>query len=208
MSITIPSLSNSQKAFTLVETLIAVLIIGILGSITYTISVANGADRGKFNASISDLAQIGQAVKVYVTNNNDYPDWVDKNTPPGNNTITGLTASTPFGLQAADNSNWPKGQWTGAQYHYEVLPNTSGGEPTIQVELRFCPNGLTPCKKPTGKWATNMIASNATMFYCIKPGADTCRSTSYASTKPTGTLPTVPNGICVGGEGCTAPKYQ
>lgn len=198
--------TNSERAFTLVETLIAVLIVGIIGTITYTVSVANGADRGKFNASISDLSQIGQAVKVYVTNNNDYPDWALVNTAPGNTTITGLTASTPFGLRASDNSNWPKGQWKGAQFQYEVLPSTSGGEPTIQVELRFC--AISPCAKPNGKWATSMNNSNATMFYCIKQGADTCRSTSLVGSKPVLTAPTVANGICVGGEGCTAPTYQ
>lgn len=200
------SLKYSQKAFTLVETLISVVLIGILGTITYTISVAKGADRGKFNATISDLAQIGQAAKVFVTNNNDFPDWANVNTVPGATTITGQTVTTPFGLRAADNSNWPKGQWKGAQYQYEVLPSTSGGEPTIEVQLRFC--AVTPCSRPTGKWATNMNNSNATMFYCVKQGADSCRSTAYLATKPTGTVGTVANGICVGGEGCLAPTYQ
>lgn len=199
--------TDSQQAFTLVETLIAVLIVGIIGTITYTVSVANGADRGKFNATVSDLSQIGQAVKVYVTNNNDYPrSSPSAGQPPDESTLpvvtaNGLAQSTPFGLRAADNTNWPMAQWTGAQYDYVYLVDPIGQSDTVQVELRF------GSKKPTGKWAQTMLATTgATVYYCIKAGRLNCRSTTPA---PSHNDVSSPNkGICVGGDGCPDYKYQ
>ncbi len=199
-----------MAGFTLTEVMVVVSILSILAVITYGVSVTQGKERAQFTATISDLTQMGQAAKLFVTNNDDYPAAVSVNVLPGQSgqTQNARPISTPYSIQKSDSDTaagkMPKAQWAGAQYHYEYL-----SDGTVQVELRFCADSsVNPCAKPKGDWAKDMLASGATMYYCVKAGTSGCRSTGLNSDGSVKESSTPSNGICVGGYGCQTPKYN
>lgn len=169
---------------------LVIVVIGILAGLATFVSVGRSSERSKFNAAISDLTQIGQAMKIYLTNNNDYPLESNSGAMPGANT-------EDFGKYLSNNGDWPTGPWPDSQYDYD---STSDG---IMVHLRFCVNGGS-CQRPTGTWADN-VDDDGTMYYCVKElNIGGCKSLETDKTD------TTESGICIGGNksGCTVPTFQ
>lgn len=69
------------KAFTLIELLIVVAIIGILAAIAVP-NFLNAQIRSKIARAEADLASVGTAIEMYRLDSNSYPpDWQDQNLP-------------------------------------------------------------------------------------------------------------------------------
>ena len=183
------------SGFTIVEMTLVIVVIGILAGLATFVSVGRSSERSKFNAAISDLTQIGQAMKIYLTNNNDYPLESNSGAMPGANT-------EDFGKYLSNNGNWPTGPWPDSQYDYD---RSSDGD--IMVHLRFCVNGGS-CQRPTGTWADN-VNNDGTMYYCVKEtNGSGCQSTVVND--PDTAVTNEPTGICIGGNksGCAVPTFQ
>lgn len=175
--------------FSLVEMTLVITVIGILAGLAVYVTVGRSTERSKFNAAISDLTQIGQAMKIYLTNNNDYPAEVGSGIKP--------TSPEDFGKYLSNNGNWPTGPWPDSEYDYD---KTTEG---IMVHLRFCVSGGS-CQRPSSTWA-NDVNNDGTMYYCVKeisPGGCKSLTTTKADTSEPG--------ICVGGNksGCSVPTFQ
>lgn len=181
-----------MQGFTLIEVLITITVIGALSGIVYYVSVGRTNERSRFNATISDLTQVGQAMKIYLAANNAYPPDAAAGTMPA-----GFTSSI---------SKWPAGQWQGSEYDYDTW--IEGGQTVAQVSLRLC--STSPCTTPTGAWATGLNV-NSTMFYCV---TGNCRSVAKDPTPKTTPPAAVTGGLCVGGNStsttisCKTPTFQ
>lgn len=75
-----------RKAFTLVELMVVVVILGIMATVV-TVSVTDYLVTGKQNAARSEVAQIKNALELYFTEHGSYPS--------NDEGLTLLTKSTP-----------------------------------------------------------------------------------------------------------------
>lgn len=62
-----------RRAFTLVELMVVVVILGVLATIV-TVSVNDYLIKGKQNAARAEIAQISNALELFFTENDRYPD--------------------------------------------------------------------------------------------------------------------------------------
>ncbi len=67
---------NNRRAFTLIELLIVVAIIGILAAIAVP-NFLNAQIRAKVSRAMSDMRNISLALETYRLDNNGYPPWAD-----------------------------------------------------------------------------------------------------------------------------------
>jgi prepilin-type N-terminal cleavage/methylation domain-containing protein len=65
-----------RQAFTLIEMLVVIAIIGILAALLLP-ALSRGKERGRTIACLSNLHQIGVALQVYVDDNNDHLPFMD-----------------------------------------------------------------------------------------------------------------------------------
>lgn len=159
-----------RKAFTLIEVLIAIAIIGSL-AVGYTyISSRNGRDRAYLVRAESEVVTLANAIKLEVQESNEYPDDVNRGLPPG----IEEHIATP-------NDEWPDAPWPNTVYDYE---NWDGGE-TIQISVRFCNIGdNATCKANAQKYLKGVVDdailedwdAQSSVYFCIKEGS--CRSHS------------------------------
>ncbi|PKK91790.1 MAG: hypothetical protein CVV64_03760 [Candidatus Wallbacteria bacterium HGW-Wallbacteria-1] len=67
---------NGEKAFTLVELMIVIAVIGILSSIALP-NMMQANKKAKTRACKANLSQLQRTIEVYNTENNRYPDCQD-----------------------------------------------------------------------------------------------------------------------------------
>ncbi len=65
--------SGRRLAFTLVELMVVVVILGVLATVV-TVSVTDYLVKGKQNATRAEIAQIGNALQLFYTEADRYPD--------------------------------------------------------------------------------------------------------------------------------------
>lgn len=86
------------KAFTLIELLIVVAIIGILAAIAVP-NFLNAQLRAKIANSVSDMRSVGTALEMYMMDNSHYPYWRDSggtNINPVNRRLIPLTSPISY----------------------------------------------------------------------------------------------------------------
>ena len=147
---------GKKTGFTIVELLIAVVIIAILAGITI-VAYNNVQDRSYYNRAQAEMSQIARALALYEVDHADYPDDVDRGVP---------AVIYPY-LDGSDD-DWPDGPWPGSVYDYDNIVGSDGNE-VIQISLRFCPisGPLSACNFPDEAWAED-FGVNSSAYWCIK----------------------------------------
>jgi general secretion pathway protein G len=92
---------QARSAFTLVELMVVVVIIGILATVV-TVSVTDYLVKGKQNAARAEISQISNALQLFYTENDRYPD-----NDEGLSALTQPSTDHPSGLLQGDlNDPW------------------------------------------------------------------------------------------------------
>lgn len=172
------------RAFSLVETLMVLAIMGILYSITLPL-IQKAKERAYYSRVKQEFQTVSTALELYKADNNgNYPADADRNLPNGlEKYIAGYEGGT-----------WPKAPWPGSVYDWDnwapedldYPPNTIGVDQVYQISVRFCEMGKPEtCKFPNEKWAEE-FDENSAAYYCIQ---GPCRSHR--------TLPVSHKGYCI-----------
>ncbi len=85
-----------QRGFTLVELMVVVVILGVLATVV-TVSVQDYLVKGKQNAAKTEIAQINNALQLFFTDFDRYPD-----NDEGLEMLKKTTASNPHGILRGD----------------------------------------------------------------------------------------------------------
>ncbi|MDX9753323.1 MAG: prepilin-type N-terminal cleavage/methylation domain-containing protein [bacterium] len=103
---------KKHKAFTLIELLIVVAIIGILAAIAVP-NFMNAQIRAKIARVQSDLRAFGTAMEAYSLDYNDYPWGSFPNDAGGYTTgsLIGLTTPTPYMSSVSQVDSFGEGNW-------------------------------------------------------------------------------------------------
>lgn len=152
--------SGTKKAFTLIELLIVVAIIGILASIVI-IKVLDVRQGVYLVQARKELMSIRESLELYANDHGGgYPPDSNRDIPPG------LETYLAPGI-------WPDAAWAGSVFDWDNWDDPVTGEKIYQISIRFCPVGQpTLCNFPKQSWAQNFDINSA-VYYCIS-GA--CRS--------------------------------
>ena len=108
-------LRTSQQAFTLIEVMIVVVILGILAAVVIP-KILDRPDQARQSAAKSDIAVIMQQLKLYRLDNTFYPS-----TDQGLQALTVKPATNPIPM------NWKQGGYL------ERLPNDPWGRPYLYL---------------------------------------------------------------------------
>ena len=108
-------LRTSQQAFTLIEVMIVVVILGILAAVVIP-KILDRPDQARHSAAKSDIAVIMQQLKLYRLDNTFYPS-----TDQGLQALTVKPATNPLPM------NWKQGGYL------ERLPNDPWGRPYLYL---------------------------------------------------------------------------
>lgn len=160
-------------AFTLVELLIVMVVIGILATITYSIAVPQWRERTYFNKAVAETTMLANAVNLYVAKYNAYPPDVNRNIPAG------ILEFLQVNGQNGGGGNWPQGPWPNSVYDWENWPPdpVNGPQQTYQISIRFCQatDPLSVCQAhfPKESWVTSGWDQYSSVYYCI---SGSCRA--------------------------------
>ena len=108
-------LRASQQAFTLIEVMIVVVILGILAAVVIP-KILDRPDQARHSAAKSDIAVIMQQLKLYRLDNTFYPS-----TDQGLQALTVKPTTNPIPM------NWKQGGYL------ERLPNDPWGRPYLYL---------------------------------------------------------------------------
>ena len=152
------SSQKNKKGFTLIELLVVVAVIAVLAILVMT--AVNAVRNKAYTArAIKEFRSFQEAMTFYLLdNNNTYPPDVNRNIPSGMEQYLAI-------------GEWPEGPYPGSVYDWD---NITGGDPYIQISLRFCDIGGGNCRFPTESWADDFDHQSA-MFWCFEGN---CRSHS------------------------------
>jgi len=144
-----------EKGFTLIELLVVMAIIGLLSAITLS-SLGIARDRANLSRLQIEFRSFGTAMELYLFDFDGYPPDVSRNVPAG---IQAYLAG----------GSWPIGPYTGSVYDWD---NITGGDPYVQLSLRFCDILGNNCNFPNESWAAGFDSYSA-VYYCFQGN---CRS--------------------------------
>ncbi|MBT6068911.1 type II secretion system protein [Candidatus Peregrinibacteria bacterium] len=105
-------MKNTRKAFSLIELLIVITIIGIL-VVAFLPSITSGPSRARDVQRISDIADASLALEMYFQDTGVYPDAVSDLLP--------ASLESYF-----DSNDLPADPSTGTVYHYETCDTKQG----------------------------------------------------------------------------------
>ena len=148
-----------SEAFTVVEILIVITVLGILATLVYT-NVYLARDKAYEARSQTEFQTMVNALKLYVAKNNVYPADASRDVPPG---IQEFVSPTGTG------DNWPDAPWPDSVYDYEAwnIDTSNSDTETYQISIRFCAADGTNCKFPKEDWAAAFDEKSA-YYYCLK----------------------------------------
>lgn len=106
-------MKKENKAFTLIEMLIVVAIIGILSTVIF-ISATTGKNRSRVAKAVSDIDVVKKAVGLYKINTGFWPISFDSNTTKANNPLMTQPATGASGWGGPYLDSVPKHPWKGA----------------------------------------------------------------------------------------------
>ncbi|HKR82485.1 MAG TPA: prepilin-type N-terminal cleavage/methylation domain-containing protein [Candidatus Saccharimonadales bacterium] len=162
--------TDDETAFTLVELLIVVVVIGILATITLSVAVPKWRERTYFSKATAETTMLANAVNLYVNKYNDYPA----------DAIRGLPAGLMEFLQVNGQNgvNWPNAPWPNSVYDWDNWPpDANGPQQTYQISIRFCqgsdPISVCQANFPKESWVTNAWDQYSSVYYCI---SGSCRA--------------------------------
>lgn len=165
-------LKKSQLAFTMVEILVVITLLGILAAFTYSYAVPKYRERTYLTRANSELHTMANATTLYISKYNDYPPDVVRDVPAGMKEF----------IQQQYNSTWPDAPWPGSVYDYDRWDNWTyhdAGEapgPIVQISVRMCSAGDdATCKANANKYLKGTVADNilaswnsySSVYYCI-----------------------------------------
>lgn len=179
------TLGHKNRGFTLIEIVMVIAVIGTLAAITYSIAVPDWRNRTYYNKALGETSAMGNALKLYVAKNNDYPPEVSRNIPAD---------IKEFMSKDNISADWPDAPWPGSVYDYDNWPedNGLGTTQTYQISIRFCEAGDTnTCRTNAQKYlkkyvdasVLNSWDSNSSAYYCVK---GSCRSAQSVPTSHPG----------------------
>lgn len=154
---------KTVAGFTLVEIVIAMVVIGILAAIGYSYAVPKYKERTYYTRANSELHSMSNALTLYVAKYNDYPEDADRDIPVG---------IKEFLQTSGINNEWPDAPWPGSVYDYDRWDDLG----VIQISVRFCAAGDdASCQKnfPDESFVTEAWDSYSSIYYCVK---GPCRS--------------------------------
>lgn len=146
---------KNRTGFTLIELLIVIAIVGILAVIVIS-ALAQARNKAYTARTLQEFRSFQEAMELYLMDNGNYPDDVNRNVPSGMEEYLG-------------GSSWPNGPYPGSVYDWDNKMNTNG---YIQISLRFCDIAGENCYFPTESWAANFDKMSA-MYFCFE---GQCRS--------------------------------
>jgi general secretion pathway protein G len=145
---------KNQRGFTIIELLIVIVIISLL-SLLVVQNFRNPREEVLYARAQAEFTTMHKAIEIYRIYKGTYPSDVNRNIPPG---------IEPW-LATNEGDHWPDAPWEGSVYDYDAF--ISGGEPTYQISIRYCPIGEPQnCNFPKTEWATDFEV-NSSLYYCI-----------------------------------------
>ncbi|OQA03994.1 MAG: Type II secretion system protein G precursor [bacterium ADurb.Bin400] len=104
---TMPLSHQNQKAFTLIELVIILAIVGVLAAVILT-NYSSAKNRSRYAKASADMEQISKAVRMFATERARYPSDVGPNAAPPqfSEYFQGWVAKTPCGGWTYDYENW------------------------------------------------------------------------------------------------------
>jgi prepilin-type N-terminal cleavage/methylation domain-containing protein len=164
-------ITEEETAFTLVEILIVMVVLGILVTITLSVAVPKWRERTYFTKATAETTMLANAVKLYVVKYNTYPDDANRGIPA--DLMEFLQVNGQNGV------HWPNAPWPNSVYDWDNWPPdpTNGPQQTYQISIRFCQGSdpLSVCKAnfPKENWVTSSWDQYSSVYYCI---SGSCRA--------------------------------
>lgn len=155
---------TEEQAFTLIELLMVISIIGLLAVIVIT-SLAAARQNSYMSRAKLEFKQIAEALELYANDHSGtYPSDVSRGIPAG------LEPYLKGGV-------WPTPPWPNSFYDWENWGPADLAYPpqvqTYQISIRFC-SAVGACSIPNESWATGFDYYSA-LYYCV---GGSCRSHS------------------------------
>jgi prepilin-type N-terminal cleavage/methylation domain-containing protein len=149
----------SLKAFTLIELMIVIAIIGIATTFAI-IGIKNWRENIYLSTAETNLRSLDTALKIYVTERYKYPPDENRDVPPEL-------------VKELKGESWRYSSWPDAVYDWDNWTDPVTGEKIYQFSIRFCPyQDPSSCKFPDTDWAKDFDYYSA-VYYCI---SGPCRS--------------------------------
>lgn len=146
---------SSEQGFTVLEVLVAVIIISILASLTLP-NLFSGRERAYLARAGAEMNTMRSAIELFVLKYGDYPADVDRNIPPGIEEF----------VQGNDADAWPSAPWPGSVYDYDAFE--VDGEWAFQISIRYCEIGQPDtCRFPRTDWAEE-FGINSSVYFCLE----------------------------------------
>ena len=147
---------KKKFGFTLIELLIVIAIIGALAMLI-TVGVQSAQNKAYTARALKEFRVFGDAMLIYLIDNDVYPADVDRNVPSG------------MEQYLSGGGTWPVGPYPGSVYDWDNKMPTDG---YIQMSLRFCDISGNNCRFPSESWAEN-FDDKSSMYWCFE---GVCRS--------------------------------
>jgi prepilin-type N-terminal cleavage/methylation domain-containing protein len=150
---------DKRGAFTLIELMVTVSIIGILATVIYPL-LAGARNAAHTSQAKANLRSYGVATERY---------YVDKGTYPPDSDSNFLNSISPY---IGNNGQWPPAPWPRSFYTWEHwAPGQLAELPKAhmrQISIRFCtPADPSACGFPPDAWAQNFDAYSS-VYWCIE----------------------------------------
>lgn len=131
-------LSCRHRGFSLIEIIVVIAIAALIFSLVFTAGVAL-IENSRFARAKLELTEVAQGTQMYLLENGNWPEDVDRDIPPG---VEAFLAPR----------SWPNAPWPGSVYDWDA--KEVNGEKFYQISIRFCPYGHPEsCAFPKEPWA-------------------------------------------------------